>query len=77
MKVLLTEWQRKPAGADMERNYITVTRCIKQEKLGVFRFVRDYQFVPNKPSLSHTFSKLHETPTRDNQSLSRSTSKDS
>ena len=29
MKVLPTKWQRKPAGVDMERNYVTVTLCIE------------------------------------------------
>ena len=28
MRVLLTKWQRKPAGIDMEWNYVTVTLCI-------------------------------------------------
>jgi len=29
MKVLPTRWRRKPAGIDMERNYVTVTPCIR------------------------------------------------
>jgi len=29
MRVLPTEWRRKPAGVDMERNYGTVTQCIR------------------------------------------------
>ena len=28
MRVLPTRWQRKPAGIDMNRNYVTVTLCI-------------------------------------------------
>jgi len=29
MRVLPTKWRRKPAGIDMERNYVTVTLCFK------------------------------------------------
>jgi len=29
MTVLTTTWRRKPAGIDMERNYVTVTLCIR------------------------------------------------
>jgi len=29
LKVLPTRWRRKPAGTDMERNYVTVTLCIR------------------------------------------------
>ena len=28
IRVLPTGWRRKPAGIDMERNYVTVTICI-------------------------------------------------
>ena len=28
MRVLPTKWRRKPAGIDMERNYVTATLCI-------------------------------------------------
>ena len=28
IRVLLTRWRRKPAGIDVERNYVTVTLCI-------------------------------------------------
>ena len=28
MRVLPTKWRRKPAGIDMERDYVTVTVCI-------------------------------------------------
>ena len=28
MRVLPTKWRRKPAGLDMERNYVTVAICI-------------------------------------------------
>jgi len=28
MRVLPTKWRRKPAGIDMERNYVTVTQCL-------------------------------------------------
>ena len=28
MRVLPTKWRRKPAGIDMERNYVTVTLCM-------------------------------------------------
>ena len=30
LRVLATRWRRKPAGIDMERNYVTVTLCIRQ-----------------------------------------------
>ena len=29
MRVLPTKWRRKPAGIDMERNYVTVTQCVR------------------------------------------------
>ena len=29
MRVLPTRWRRKPTGIDIERNYVTVTLCIK------------------------------------------------
>jgi len=29
MTVLTTKWRRKPAGIDMERNYVAVTLCIR------------------------------------------------
>jgi len=29
MRVLPTKWRRKPAGTDMERNYVTVILCIE------------------------------------------------
>jgi len=29
LSVLLTRWRRKPAGIDMERNYVTVILCIQ------------------------------------------------
>ena len=28
MRVLPTKWRRKPAGLDMERNYVTVSLCV-------------------------------------------------
>ena len=31
MRVLPTRWRRKPAGIDMNRNYVTVTLCIRRE----------------------------------------------
>ena len=33
MRVLPTKWRRKPAGIDMERNYVTVTLCIVYHSL--------------------------------------------
>ena len=30
MRVLPTKWRRKPAGIDIERNYVTVTLCISR-----------------------------------------------
>ena len=33
LRVLPTRWRRKPAGIDMERNYVTVALCIQTVKV--------------------------------------------
>ena len=40
IRVLPTRWRRKPAGIDMERNYVTVTLCIcdSQKTVGAYHF---------------------------------------
>ena len=40
MRVLTTRWRRKPAGTDMDRNYVTVTLCVKKHVRWDWRPVR-------------------------------------
>ena len=35
IRVLPTRWLRKPAGIDMERNYVTVTLCVQTKRRDV------------------------------------------
>ena len=45
MRVLPTTWQRKPAGIDMERNYVTITLCISLSGEDRFVYMRSASFV--------------------------------
>ena len=33
IRVLPTRWRRKPAGTDVERNYVTVSLCILTDRM--------------------------------------------
>jgi len=55
MKVLPTKWRRKPAGIDMERNYVSVTLCIHMSQVFSAR-----AGVPNPEGISMENFKVSE-----------------